>query len=92
MQFNYWDLGSLHAGAVVEIELTGTEANVRLMDSANYSSYKSGLRHRYYGGHYRQSPVRIRVPSAGHWFVAIDYGGFAGRGTASVRVLSGMAR
>lgn len=88
MQFNYWDLGTLSAGSVVQVDLTGTEANVRLMDWSNYSAYKANRNHRYYGGHYRQSPIRLQVPTSGHWVVTVDYGGFAGRGTASVRVLA----
>jgi hypothetical protein len=88
MQFNSWDLGQLAAGAVVEVKLTGTEANVKLLDASNFSAYKAGGRHRYYGGHYNRSPIRLQVPSGGHWFVTIDYGGFSGSGRASVQVLS----
>jgi hypothetical protein len=87
LDFNYWDLGQQSTGATVEINLTGTEANVRLLDASNYSAYKRGDRHSYYGGHYKQSPIRLQVPATGHWFVTVDYGGFAGSGTAAVRVL-----
>lgn len=88
MQFNSWDLGRLAAGAVVQVKLTGAEANVKLLDASNFSAYKAGDPHRYYGGHYKQSPIRLQVPSGGHWFVTIDYGGFSGSGRASVQVLS----
>lgn len=88
MQFNFWDLGQLRGGAVVEVNLIGTEANVKLLDAPNFSAYKVGSQHRYYGGHFTRSPIHLQVPSAGHWFVAIDYGGYAGNGRASVRVLS----
>ncbi len=88
MEFNYSDLGHLTRGAVVEVNLTGTAANVQLLDSSNFAAYKGGQQHRYYGGHYTQSPVRIPVPATGRWFVAIDYGGNSGRGTASIKVLS----
>ena len=61
MNFSYYDLGQLDAGKVVEVSLTKA-ANVRLMDSTNYSNYKNGRRHHYYGGYVKQSPYRITVP------------------------------
>ena len=64
-------------------------ANVRLMDSANYSSYKNGRRHHYYGGYVKRSPYRIVIPRSGHWFVTIDLGGYSGTVRHSVRVLPG---
>ena len=88
MDFYVWDLGYQSVGALVEITLSGTEANVRLLDAANYSAYRAGNRHSYYGGHYGQSPIRIQIPTTGQWFVTVDYGGYAGRGTAAVRVLA----
>ena len=90
MQYNAWDLGQLGSGAIVEVNLSGSEANVKLLDSLNFSAYKSGNRHTYYGGLYSRSPIRLPVPHGGHWFVTIDYGGFAGSGRASVRVLTGV--
>ena len=50
MEFAYHDLGQRSAGEVIEITLSGNAANVRLMDSSNYNSYKNGRQHRYYGG------------------------------------------
>ena len=87
---NYWssDLGLVSAGAVVEVALTGNAANVMLLDSSNFSSYESGQSFRYVGGHYTRSPIRLTTPTAGHWYVLIDYGGGAGSGTASVRLLA----
>jgi Domain of unknown function (DUF1883) len=41
VNFNYWDLGQQPAGAVVQITLTGSSANVRLFDSSNYRSFKA---------------------------------------------------
>lgn len=89
MNFNYWDLKQQPAGAVVQVNLQGSAANVRLVDSSNFSAYKAGRRHTYYGGHATSSPVRLQVPRSGHWYVVIDYGGFAGSGRASVQVLPG---
>ena len=89
MEHQYYDLHQLKGGEVVEVRLTNA-ANVRLMDSSNYSSYKRGRRHRYIGGYVKQSPFRISVPNAGHWYIAIDLGGYAGTIKSSVRVLPGI--
>ena len=88
MNFSYYDLGNLDKGEIVEVRLTAA-ANVRLMDSSNYNSYKNGRRHRYYGGYVKQSPFKIVVPNSAHWFVTIDLGGYAGSLKHSVRVLPG---
>lgn len=88
MQFIHTDLGYRQKGEIVEIILT-SGANVRLMDSSNFSSYKSGRQHRYYGGLAKQSPVRLVIPNSGHWHVAVDMQGLRGSTRASVRVLPG---
>lgn len=88
MNYNFWDLGNQSAGTVVRVTLEGNAANVRLMDSSNYRSFQRGEQHRYFGGHYDRSPVVLQVPNSGHWFVVIDYGGYAGSGRAAVQVLS----
>jgi len=87
MQFLHNDLGRLDGDAVVEVTLSGA-ANVRLMDTSNFNSYRGGRQHRYYGGHATRSPFRVAVPHSGHWHLAIDLGGYPGRVQAGVRVLS----
>ncbi|MBA7509581.1 hypothetical protein ES705_01539 [subsurface metagenome] len=89
MQFQYYDLGYLNGGEIVEVILSGNVANVRLMDSSNYSNFKNGRRHTFYGGHAKRSPVRIPVPRSGHWYVTIDLGGYTGTVRSSVNVLPG---
>ena len=64
------------------------QANVRLMDSDNFQKYRSGRQHKYYGGHATASPVRLRPPHSGHWYVVIDLGGSAGTVKASVEKLA----
>ena len=86
MQFIHNNLGHRKSGEVVEVTLT-SGANVRLMDQSNFTSYKAGRRHRYFGGLARRSPVRLQIPHSGHWHVAIDMQGLRGRARASVRVL-----
>lgn len=85
--FIHSDLGFRSAGDVVEITLSGSAANVRLLDSANFEAYRNARQHRYIGGLAQQSPVRLRVPSPGHWHVAVDMQGLSGTTRASFRVI-----
>jgi Domain of unknown function (DUF1883)/TIR domain len=89
VNFNYWDLGNQPAGAVVQVNLSGNSANVRLFDSSNYAAFKAGRRATGHGGHTTRSPVRLQVPRSGRWYMVVDYGGLPGRGRASVQVLPG---
>lgn len=81
-------MGQRRAGEIVEITLT-SGANVRLMTSSNFSSYKNGRQHRYIGGLAKKSPVRLQIPNSGHWHVAIDTQGLRNGTRASVRMLPG---
>jgi hypothetical protein len=87
MKYLVYDLGNLKSGQRVQVTLTGNAANVRLMDSSNFSSYKSGGRHRYAGGLVTKSPVVLGVSSSGHWYVTVDMQGLSGSTNASVKVL-----
>lgn len=87
MKFRHFDLGRLEQGRVVNIELSGTEANVLLLDDSNFRSYRAGRRHHHYGGHATRSPVQLQVPHDGHWHVTVDLGGYAGRVSAQVAVV-----
>jgi hypothetical protein len=88
MSFTHYDLGMLDGTETVVINLEGTAANARLMDSGNFSVNRAaGRQHRFFGGHAQQSPVRLQVPSAGHWHVAIDLSGYRGSVRSSVQVL-----
>lgn len=89
LNFLQFDLGNLDRGRIVEVTLT-SGANVRLMTSSEFSSYKNGRGHRFIGGLAKQSPVRLQVPSSGHWYVAVDMQGLRGSTKASVRTLPGM--
>jgi Domain of unknown function (DUF1883) len=86
MQFVHNDLGLLNGGELVEVTLSN-QANVKLMDGSNFASYRQGGQHRYFGGHATRSPIRLQVPSAGHWHVAVDLGGYGGSVRAGVRVI-----
>lgn len=88
MQFIHTDLGQRKRGEIVEVTLT-KGANVRLMNSSNFSNYRNGRRHSYIGGLAKQSPLRLQIPSSGHWYVAVDMQGLRGSTRASVRVIPG---
>jgi hypothetical protein len=87
VNFTHYDLGVLDGSEIVEVSLDGNAANVRLMDSSNFSAYRAGRQHRFYGGQATRSPVRLQVPCGGHWHVAIDMGGHSGSVRSGVRVL-----
>lgn len=76
------------SSATIRVDLDGNAANVMLMDVHNFQHYRQGRRFQYLGGFARQSPVRLRAPSAGHWYVVVDLGGRAGRVSAAVTVLN----
>lgn len=82
-------MGYIERGKIVEVQLS-LAANVRLMNSTNYSNYKKGRKHRYYGGYVTRSPYRLTIPSSGYWYLTIDLGGYAGTVRHSVRILSGI--
>ncbi len=88
MNFTRHNLGYQRQGSVAEVTLSGTEANVLLLDSINLANYKASRRFVYRGGHYKRSPVRIRIPRSGTWYIAVDLGGRAGRVRSLVRMLS----
>ncbi len=86
MNFLHTDLGHLDGQELVVVTLDKA-ANVKLMDSNNFSAYRSGHGHDYHGGYVTHSPHRLAVPRAGHWHVTVDLGGYAGSVRAGVRVL-----
>ncbi len=63
MQYQYYDLGKIKTGQIVEVTL-GYAANVRIMDSSNYSSFKAGRKHRFIGGYVKRSPYKVTIPNS----------------------------
>jgi hypothetical protein len=41
MNFTHYNLGHVERGSVVVVTLSGSAANVRLMDGSNFNSYKA---------------------------------------------------
>lgn len=89
MNFTHYDLGRKERGQIIEITLSGSAANVRLMDSSNFQNFKNGRQHRYHGGLAKQSPVRLVIPSSGSWHLTVDMQGLRGTVKSSVRTLPG---
>jgi len=87
VNFTHYDLRHQPRGTVVEVTLSGSAANVRLLDSSNFQNYRSGREHRYYGGLIRRSPARLVIPHAAHWHVTVDMQGLQGQTRSSIRVI-----
>ncbi len=82
-----YDIGQCRMGERIQVSLQGNAANVRLMDSSNYSNYRNGRQHRYYGGLVRRSPIVLTVPRSGHWYITIDLAGLGGSVRSSIQRL-----
>ena len=91
MKFTHYKLGHVASGTVAEVTLTGSAANVRLMDQSNFSSFKAGRSHRYQGGLVKRSPIRLQVPRSGTWHVTVDMQGLRGSVRSSIRVIPAAA-
>ena len=79
MDYRYIDLGHRTAGIPFSVHLAG-QANVMLLDNHNYNLYRAGSAYRgYYKGYYKKTPIPMRIPSSGRWYVVADLGGYGGR-------------
>ncbi|MBT2498608.1 DUF1883 domain-containing protein [Agromyces sp. ISL-38] len=79
--FRQYHWNHLERGSTIVLELSAT-ANVKLMDSSNFSAYKAGRAHHFRGGQVTKSPFPFVVPSTGTWYLTIDR---MGMGRANVR-------
>lgn len=87
MKYKHYKLGNQQRGNVVEVTLSGSAANVRLLDSTNYQNYRAGRRHNYHGGLVKRSPARLEIPRTGTWHLVVDMQGLRGSVRSSVRVI-----
>ena len=85
MNFSYKQL-NLDAGDLVEVTLD-QQANVLLLDSSNFSSFRAGSSYQYLGGLAEKSPFRMMAPTSGTWYVVINLGGYAGSVNFTINVL-----
>jgi uncharacterized protein YxjI len=86
LNYSVYDLKQQKAGETVEVELSAA-ANVLLLDSSNYSSFRAGRQHRYHGGLAKQSPIHLQIPRSGHWYLVIHMAGLRGSVRHSMRIL-----
>lgn len=61
----------LNEGDLVVVE-SSQPCNIRLMNDANFRSFKNGGRHGYHGGAFDRFPAKIKVPSSGFWNITLD--------------------
>jgi len=61
----------LNEGDMVVIDCSQT-CNIRLMNDANFRSFKNGGRQTYHGGAFDRFPAKIKVPSTGFWNITLD--------------------
>lgn len=86
LNYTHYDLKTQKAGTRIEVTLSAV-ANVRLMNDVNFKRYKETLRHQFFGGVARKSPLRMTIPEAAHWHLVIDAEGHHGLAESSVRVI-----
>jgi len=86
MNFLKFDLGKLNTGRVVEVTLSGDEANVRLINEKNIYNYTHSRPYDFVGGLVKKSPYRLEIPSYAHWYVVVDMAGLEGEVDASVKI------
>jgi hypothetical protein len=86
--FNYWDLGNCQRGDVWRVELD-KQANVFLVDSSNYSSFKAGRSFNYRGGgRITKTPHDFVIPSSGRWYIVAHSWGLRDAARVSLQKLS----
>jgi len=82
----YWPLQA-GPNEIIEVNLDN-QANVYLLDVANYDKYKNRQPFQYQVGAWATViPFRITPPYQGLWYVVVDLGGYPGRVTASTAVI-----
>lgn len=85
MKFLHSDF-NIGPGDIVQVSLD-KQANVLMLDEANFANYRRGGRYSYFGGLAKQSPFRLSPPHHGRWHVVVDLGGYAGTVHASIALL-----
>ncbi|GEC30140.1 DUF1883 domain-containing protein [Sinorhizobium fredii] len=86
LNYTHYDLKGQKAGTRIEITLSAV-ANVRLMTDVNFTRYTETLKHQFFGGVARKSPLRMTIPETAHWHLVIDTEGHHGLAESSVRVI-----
>jgi hypothetical protein len=71
---------------IIEVTLD-KQANVILLDHANFQKFRAGSRYKYQGGLATHSPVRLKPRHQDHWYVVVHLGGYAGKVRTSARLI-----
>lgn len=87
MRYLHSDLGQRRAGDRIQFTLRGNSANVRLLDSSNFSNYRHGRSYRGVMARAVRSPAVLQVPRSGHWYAVVDLQGLGGNVDAAIRTL-----
>lgn len=89
MQYIYRDLGQRRRGDIVQFNLSGSQANIGLLDSSNYSAFRNGRNFRGVVRLATGSPVRLAIPNSGHWYgVMYIPPGYTGQVRGSIGLLA----
>lgn len=73
---------NIERGEVIQVTLD-KQADVMLMDEANYNRYCVAKKYSFTGGRATRSPVQLVPPAAGHWHLVVSP---AAGGALGVRV------
>lgn len=76
-------------GDIVEVSVD-KQANVMLLDAANFELYKQGQKFQYHGGRATKSPIQIVPPHQARWHIVVDLGGYAGTVKVGVQIVQGV--
>lgn len=88
MKFQHYDIGYLREGETIEVNLEGDAAHVKMLDTENYLLYRTGRKHISRGGLVNGSSIRLKVPYAGNWHVAVDLGINDGMVSSLIKLIS----
>ena len=84
LPYKYHDLGDRKRGDRFVVHLSGSAANLLLLDSSNFASFRAGRDPRGVGGLATRSPIPFAIPSDGHWYLVVHMWGL--EGTASWKI------
>jgi len=62
----------------VKVELKNA-SDVFLVDSQNYRKFQSGQSFKYFGGHYKTTPININVSGSGRWYLIVPHSDYSYR-------------
>ena len=87
MNFLHYPLNFQEKGVRVEFTINGNSCNVMLLDESNFQRYRNGTKFTYFGGKATRSPVILTVPESKVWHGVVDFGGYRGSSSVSVRII-----